>query len=1613
MKLTANFPGKDIRFEGDRTLRLRGLPAGAQVRHAAITLTPVSAPGRSLFEELLTFSGDTAGLGATKVTDDDFVEVDLHARRTLAKAFGPNTLNRRLLVDPGAGIFMEVAESGAIGPGTPFRLEADHVLPGLSVTRFRLFGSNTNPNVTSVLVRSVPTNVSVRLGQAAPFWTRTGELASAATSPDFGETLQLLLGAAEVADGEYVLPLVIHSDTVARLDVDVEIEYVLETSGMPEDVDEVALVFTHDSMPQSEVNLLQVEVPAGAQVLPGDTAVTVEGAFAASRVVYGPTGPLNASTAVTISPDRAQAQPISLELNVAATAVDLPLACLSQAAVLDINLLADSDGKPFGDPLLPRPARLELSRDTAGTPTWFSVPLPQEFLFQRDPAQPQARVWLVVQARDGSVRWSANPALTDGLAMQQTTSGGLAWRAAPDKTGASRLAGLFRLRHTPDRYTMPLEVLVGSGPDAVRVSLERYRPLGRIKFTIDTPALADALNQAAAQATGGACPLGEQLRNPNFTHWTTVGSTPGAAQATGIPGRSGVAITADGQHAYVALSSRRLVVVHLPIHRPVAALDVAPLTPRHIALARSGQRGYIVDAEQLHVVDAQSHALVGTAVTLPFSIHAITLTTDGRRLYVAQGDAGGAVAGVWAVDTAVLEQLATDGGANPSLGDAFLPDDPAAFPNPISLGGLAPVSLACAPDEQSLYVTAVDSGGSGVLHVIDIASHQRIVDPPPGIGQQPGGLAITPDGGLLLISHQTQNSITLIDAARLVPLPSIALPAAPGTTLASTAVVTAPDGQRAFVANLSPQSISIVDLTARRVTQTISLGQSDNGEVGLAATPQGDRLYAAVPDDYNDTGELFYVPLGRQQPAEWALTTGFVTPIGYANPHQLTALLGPVTQAELARQPIRPSALSQVIAAAGGCAYEFSFWGIARAPDAVAEVIWYDAAGGLLRLDRLPFAQPEPLAQARGTATLRSAAGVMAALPELAFHRVRLQAPPATAQAEIRFLVPPQTNAIVDEVSFAAARSAVANGDLRQVAAGALAHWTLMPETAVGFNILQQDDQVRVSNSSGSEVALHQTIAVEAERPFTLTVAGQIESQLTAGPAPRVEVQWQSADGTAIDTPAVLKMAAQRDNHALRGRVPTGATAAALSLHLPGATTLALRQIALLPETVAAVPLSFVAQAPGNLVVSRLRVAYDRAAETRPAPPPAGLVPATPPGRRPGARPGEPVKCRWCKHACRACEEAVEHGSVPTVEETGPVRVREVRRRAASVGVAVRADRSALVLAEAPPPPQVRPFEAEMAAIMPATEADWVRLAGELALTAVPLDEVRHIGPARARMLAGLGIRTAPQLARADARLLADAIRGLSETGTREAIEDAQAILHDTGRQRTPLVSCIMPTADRPLFVPQAIRYFLAQDYPQAELIVVDAGETPVADLIPDDERIRYERTDSGLSLGALRNLACELAQGQIIAHWDDDVWQAPARLSYQVTALLHRQVALCGINNELHLDLTTGQAWHSTRPPGERPWLAGSSLCYLRTFWQVNPFPDLNLGEDIQFVRRAGARQLLALESVTFLVDMIHGDNTSPKTPESPHWFPYPVDRIRALLGDDWAFYADLMQLA
>jgi glycosyltransferase involved in cell wall biosynthesis len=229
-----------------------------------------------------------------------------------------------------------------------------------------------------------------------------------------------------------------------------------------------------------------------------------------------------------------------------------------------------------------------------------------------------------------------------------------------------------------------------------------------------------------------------------------------------------------------------------------------------------------------------------------------------------------------------------------------------------------------------------------------------------------------------------------------------------------------------------------------------------------------------------------------------------------------------------------------------------------------------------------------------------------------------------------------------------------------------------------------------------------------------------------------------------------------------------------------------------------------------------------------------------------------------------------------------------------------------------------------------------------------------------------------------------------------------------------PLVSCMMPTYNRRPFVAQAIAYFLRQTYPNRELVIVDDGSDPVADLVPDDERFRYVQIPHGYSLGLKRNVASALACGEILMQWDDDDWYGPTRIEKQVRPLIRGQAEITGLDNSVFFALPAQRFWKCSNDVHNRMYVAGvigGTLTFFKDLWERSArYPDWSLAEDAEFLRQAldaGAR-LVRVPSENLFMYIRHGRNTWRFEPgrfvEAAGWRVVPAPAF--LPARDHAFY-------
>lgn len=187
----------------------------------------------------------------------------------------------------------------------------------------------------------------------------------------------------------------------------------------------------------------------------------------------------------------------------------------------------------------------------------------------------------------------------------------------------------------------------------------------------------------------------------------------------------------------------------------------------------------------------------------------------------------------------------------------------------------------------------------------------------------------------------------------------------------------------------------------------------------------------------------------------------------------------------------------------------------------------------------------------------------------------------------------------------------------------------------------------------------------------------------------------------------------------------------------------------------------------------------------------------------------------------------------------------------------------------------------------------------------------------------------------------------------------------------TPLISCVMLTADRPRLAGRAIRSFLTQTWPNKELIIFDTGKKSLPlRLIPN---VGFYHAPPR-TIGEMRNAAISRCSGNVIAHWDDDDVSAPTRLAEQYELLWASDAQIVGYSSMFFHRVKAKEWWLYH---GDVEHAIGASLMYRRTTWENRRFPDLHIAEDMAF--QLGRRVVTAYgHRPPRMIATQHGKNVS-----------------------------------
>lgn len=267
-----------------------------------------------------------------------------------------------------------------------------------------------------------------------------------------------------------------------------------------------------------------------------------------------------------------------------------------------------------------------------------------------------------------------------------------------------------------------------------------------------------------------------------------------------------------------------------------------------VAVAPDGSRFYITDEAEstLDVADAKTLQVIKR---IPLTNHPnnVAISKDGTRVYAAIVAGAGAVD---VIDTATLtrvKSIRTEGGIhNPYV----TPDGRFVVAGSIigrkitvidqkteeivwtlpTRDGVRPIAFETAPDGSTRRMFAQLSNFNGFI-VVDWAARQIANEIKlPGVsaaervteglqGSPAHGLAVTPDGKTLCVLSKMNTRIYFYS------LPDLKLEGETKVGHHPDWVTLTPDGKRAYVANAGSNSVSVIDIAARKAIAEIPVGQ--------------------------------------------------------------------------------------------------------------------------------------------------------------------------------------------------------------------------------------------------------------------------------------------------------------------------------------------------------------------------------------------------------------------------------------------------------------------------------------------------------------------------------------------------------------------------------------------------------------------------------------------------------------------------------------------------------------------------------------------------------------------------------------------------------------------
>ena len=187
--------------------------------------------------------------------------------------------------------------------------------------------------------------------------------------------------------------------------------------------------------------------------------------------------------------------------------------------------------------------------------------------------------------------------------------------------------------------------------------------------------------------------------------------------------------------------------------------------------------------------------------------------------------------------------------------------------------GDEPEGVALSPDERFLYVTVE---GENKLAVIDVATRRVIAKV--AVGQRPRSIAFSPDGTRAYVTDELQGAVTEMDGRTHQVLRTFALP---GKEPKPMGVAVSPDGAKVYVTTGREGSLVVIDAASGMAGPPLAVGQRP---WGVAISADGRRLFTANGPSGDmtmvDTATMKVIGKTRLGQRPWGVAAAGVTKSG-------------------------------------------------------------------------------------------------------------------------------------------------------------------------------------------------------------------------------------------------------------------------------------------------------------------------------------------------------------------------------------------------------------------------------------------------------------------------------------------------------------------------------------------------------------------------------------------------------------------------------------------------------------------------------------------------------------------------------------------------------------